>query len=379
LSEERTLAYLSDGLSEDITTLLARIPGFLVISRGSAFAYKGKHTDTRQVARDLGVRYVVEGSLRPVGTDIRVTAQLIDAGADNHLWAERFNRPAESVLELQDEITQAIVSRIEPALAGAELTRLQRRAPENLDAWELYQRAHGLLVLKGWAPSTFEEAIILLRQAIAVDRDFALAHGYLSLLLALSHMFQFSSPSPPLDEQAIAAADKAVDLDGRNSAVLGYAGCALCDIGQSQRGVDLLERAVEADPSNAQAWAALGVGLIRSRRPREGVKKLRHGILISPVDARLSYWGTILANTLFRLREYEDALKEAQTAGRRNDRFAHPRLVAAMILAHLGRNAEAVRSMNEAKRIFPDLSVNNITGLIGKRGVKILADANLLN
>ena len=113
--------------------------------------------------------------------------------------------------------------------------------------------------------------------------------------------------------------------------------------------------------------------------PRDGVKKLRHGILISPVDARLSYWGTILANTLFRLHEYEDALKEAQTACRRNDRFANPRVVVAMILAHQGRNAEAAKSMDEAKRIFPDLSVNNITGLIGKRGVKILADANLLN
>ena len=172
--------------------------------------------------------------------------------------------------------------------------------------------------------------------------------------------------------------NRAVDLDGRDSSVLGYAGCALCDIGESRRGIELLERAIEADPSNAQAWAALGVGLIRSRKAREGVEKLRHGIRISPMDTRRAYWSTILANALFRLRDYEAALKEAELACRRNDRFANSRVVLAMILAHLGRTAEAAAAMTEARRIFPNLATDNVAGLIGNRGVKILRDAGLI-
>ena len=189
MSEDRTLEYLADGLTEDLTTLLARVPGFFVISCGSAFAYKDKRVDSRQLAKELGVRYVVEGSLRPAGQMIRVSAQLVDAATHAHLWAERFDRSSDQLLELHDEITQAIVARIEPELARAEQTRLRRRHPSNLDAWELYHQAHSKLSLNGWGKETFEESIHLLREAISLDPDFALAHAYLSLLLAVSHMF----------------------------------------------------------------------------------------------------------------------------------------------------------------------------------------------
>jgi adenylate cyclase len=378
LAEDRALEYLTEGLSEDLTTLLARIPGFVVISHGSAMAYRGQRIDTRKVSEELGVRYVVEGSLRPMGSKVRATAHLIDASTGNQLWGERFDRPADQILELQDDITQAIVARIEPELARAEFTRVQRRPPGNLDAWELYQRAHGLLSLKGWAPETFLEAMPLLRQAVALDDEFALAHAYMSLMFAVSHMFQLGEPGASQARQAVEAADRAMELDGRDSSVLGYVGCALCDIGRSHRGVELLERAVEADPSNAQAWAALGVGLIRERRPREGVEKLRHGIQISPMDSRLAYWGAILANALFRLREYDEALKEAQAACRRNDRFANARVVVAMIQAHQGRMHKAAEAMDEARRLLPDLSARHVAGLIGNRGVAILARAGLM-
>ncbi len=379
MAEDRALEYLADGLTEDLTTLLARIPGFFVISRRSAFVYKDQHTDTRRVAGELGVRYVVEGSLRPIGATIRVTAQLIDAEGDAHLWADHFDRPSDRLLELQEEITQAVVARIEPELTRAELTRLRRRPPSTLDAWALYQRAHGLLSLKGWRAETFKEAIDLLHQAIALDQDFALAHAYLSLVLAISHMFQLTQESRPLDERAIEAAERAMNLDSDDSSVLGYVGCALCDIGHTRRGLELLEQAVEYDPSNAQAWAALGTGLMRARKVRQGVEKLKHGIRISPLDSRLAYWGTSLANALFRLGETETALEEARRACRRNDRFAYSRVVLATILAHQGRWEEAAAVMAEAKRIFPELCRENVKGLIGRRGLKVLQDAKLLN
>ena len=379
MSETRELEYLADGLAEDLTTLLARVPGFLVISRGSAFVYKDKRVDTRQLAEELGVRYVIEGSLRPVGQTIRVSAQLIDAENQGHLWAERFDRSSDQLLELQDEITQSIVARIEPELARAELTRLRRYHPDNMDAWELYQRAHSLLSLKGWSKETFEESIHLLREAIILEPDFALAHAYLSLLLAVSHMFQLSKESPPLDEQAVDAAEKAINLDNHDSSVLGYVGCALADIGHTRRALELLKQAVEYDPSNAQAWAALGVAQIRSRKVRQGVESLRHGIRISPLDTRLAYWGTILANALFRLGETQQALEEAQNACRRHDKFANSRVVLAMILCSENLEQEAIAAFAEAKRLAPDLCADNVRGLIGRRGINLLQEAGLLS
>jgi adenylate cyclase len=378
MSEDRTLEYLADGLTEDLTTLLARVPGFFVISCGSAFAYKDKRVDSRQLAKELGVRYVVEGSLRPVGQMIRVSAQLVDAATHVHLWAERFDRSSDQLLELQDEITQAIVARIEPELARAEQTRLRRRHPSNLDAWELYHQAHSKLSLSGWGKETFEESIHLLREAISLDPDFALAHAYLSLLLAVSHMFQLSKESPPLDEQAIDEAEKALRLDNHDSSVLGYVGCALADIGHNRRALELLKQAVEYDPSNAQAWAALGVAQIRGRKVRQGIESLRHGIAISPLDTRLAYWGTILANALFRLGETQQALEEAQNACRRHDRFSNSRVVLAMILLKENRKQEAIAAIDEAKRLSPDLCADNVKGLIGRRGARVLQDAGLL-
>ena len=378
MSESRELEYLADGLTEDLTTLLARVPGFLVISRGSAFVYKDKRIDTRQLAEELGVRYVIEGSLRPVGQTIRVSAQLIEAENQGHLWAERFDRSSDQLLELQDEITQSIVARIEPELARAELTRLRRHHPSNMDAWELYQRAHSQLSLKGWGKETFEESIHLLREAITLEPDFALAHAYLSLLLAVSHMFQLSKESPPLDEQAVDEAEKAINLDSHDSSVLGYVGCALADIGHTRRALELLKQAVEYDPSNAQAWAALGVAQIRGRKVRQGVESLRHGIRISPLDTRLAYWGTILANALFRLGETQQALEEAQNACRRHDKFANSRVVLAMILHSENREQEAIAAIKEAKRLAPDLRLDSVRGLIGRRGANLLQEAGLL-
>ena len=307
-----------------------------------------------------------------------MTAQLIDAEEDAQLWGDRFDRPAERLFELQEEIAQAIVARIEPELTRAELTRLRRRPPGSLDAWALYQRAHGLLSLKGWHAESFDEAIGLLRQAIALDPDFALAHAYLSLLLAIGHMFQLNKESGPVDDGVVASAERAMSLDSQDSTVLGFAGCALCDIGHTRRGLELLEQAVEYDPSNAQAWAALGTGLMRARRVRKGVEKLKHGIRLSPLDSRLAYWGTSLANALFRLGEKEAALDEARRACRRNDRYAYSRVVLAMILADQGRRDEAAAVMAEAKRISPQLGASNVRTLIGRRGVALLEKAELL-
>lgn len=378
MSERRELEFLADGLTEDIITLLSRVPGFLVIARNSTFAYKGKSPDIRDVGRELDVGYVVEGSMRPVGDRIRVTTQLIETATGNHLWADRFDQSAERIDELLDEITQAIVAKLEPELARAEFARIRRRGSDNLDAWACYKQASGLLSLKGWHRETFAEATDLLQQAIALDPDFALAHAYLSLLLALGHIFGLGAEGEDSEAGAVAAAEQAMDIDSRDPSVLGFAGCALCDLGRLERGIGVLQRAIDADPSNAQAWVAMGTALLRRGKARPGVEMLRHGMRISPLDNRLAFWGTNLAFALFRLRNFDEAEDVARQACRRDDKNYMGQIVLAMILADRGRLREARRAAEEAHRLRPDLSAANVRTLIGRRGVQILAKADLL-
>ena len=378
MSDKREYEYLADGLTEDITTLLARIPGFLVVSRNSAFAFKGKALPVRDVAKALGVRYVVEGSLRPVGDRLRITAQLIDAESGSHIWSGRFEHRAEEIEALQDEITLGIAARLEPELAKSEVERIKRRPPSNLDAWAHYQRASGLLSIKGWHRETFEEAVCLLNDAIALDPNFALAHAYLSLLLAVGHIFGLAPSGDDPEHRAIEEAEQAMEIDSQDAAVLGFSGCALCDLGHLDRGITILERAVEADPSNAQAWVAMGAALIQAGKARKGVDMLQHGMRISPLDNRLAYWGTVLANALFRLRRVEQAEREARLACKRDDKLYMAKVVLGIILAEQGRIKEAKRAIAEACRVRPKLSAQDVRSLVGRRGVQILESNGLL-
>jgi TolB-like protein len=178
LSGDPEQEYFSDGISEDIIAELSRSRSLFVIARNSSFTYRGKSVDVRQVARDLGVRYVLEGSVRRIANKVRVVAQLIDAGSGNHIWAERYDRALEDVFAVQDEITSAVITAIIPAVADAELGRILRKPPESLGAWESYQR--GLWHVARANLSDSEQANELFRRAIALDATFASAYAALA-------------------------------------------------------------------------------------------------------------------------------------------------------------------------------------------------------
>jgi adenylate cyclase len=379
MARDQTMEFVSDGLTEDITTLLARIPGFFVICRDSAFAYKNQRIDARKVARDLGVRYVVTGSVREMGEKARVTAELIGGDTGTRLWGDRFDSTREKIFELQDEITRTIASHLEPELTRAEISRIERRPPENLDVWQLYHRAHGLTSLKGFNAQTLKESIRLLRRATTLDPEFAIAHAYLSLQLAFSYVMRMDVGEENLKELSMKSLEKALQLDTHDSTVLGYTGCALSDMDQTQRGLDLLQRAVENDPSNAQAWAAYGASLLRAGRASESVEKLKYGIRISPLDDRLAFWGAVLAFALFRAGRPDEAIEEARRACRRDDKLLGPRVTLAMIFISQGLRDAAQDAMADAKRIHPELKAEEIQPMIGRHGVKILREAGLLD
>ena len=370
MSDSRDYEYLADGMTEDIITLLARIPSFFVIARNSSFSYKGKQRDIRQVGRELGVRYVVEGSLRPVGDRLRVTIQLIEAETGNHIWAERFDRTAADLFEVQDEITNAIVARLEPELTRAEFELIRRRPPADMDAWDYYRQARGILSMKGWHESTFTEGAELYRKAIALDPEFAPARAGLSLLLAIGHLIGYVAEP----DEALSEADQALALDSDSSEVLGFAGCALSDIGHATRGIELLEKAIERNPSNAQAWVALGAAQLSNRQPERAIESLEHGLRISPRDNLLAVWGSIYAVALGFVGRLDDAIEQARTASRRDDKLHNPRVVLAALLVTENRLDEAASALAEARRIRPQLSPREVRGIVGGRFAKALRE-----
>ena len=368
MSDSRDYEYLADGITEDIITLLARIPGFFVIARTSTFSYKGKQRDIREIGRELGVRYVVEGSLRPIGERLRITIQLIEAESGNHLWAERFDGAAADLFDVQDEITTAIVTRLEPELARAEFELIRRRPPADLDAWDYYLQARGVLAQKGWQEATFKEGAELFRKAIALDPEFAPARAALSLHLSLGHMIGYVTDP----DEALSEADQALALDSDSSEVLGFAGCALSDLGNTTRGIEILERAIERDPSNAQAWVALGAALLSNRQPELAIEKLEHGLRISPRDNRLAVWGGIYALALGFVGRLDEGIEQARIACRSDDKLHNPRVVLAALLVDGDRLEEAASALAEARRIRPQLSIREARGMIGGRYSKAL-------
>ena len=368
MSASRDYDYLADGITEDIITLLARIPSFFVIARNSSFSYKGQQHDIRQVGRDLGVRYVVEGSLRPIGDRVRVTVQLIEAESGKHVWAERFERAAADLVDVQDEITTAIVTRLEPELTRAEFELIRRRPPSDLGAWNYYVQASSVLSMKGWHERTFAEGAELYRKSIALDPDFAPAHAALSLLLAIGHLIGHVSEP----DEALAEADRALALDSDSSEVLGFAGCALSDLGHTTRGIEILERAIDRDPSNAQAWAALGAAQLTTRQPERAIATLEHGLRISPRDNRLAVWIGIYALALGWVGRLDEAIEQARVACRRDDKLHNPRVVLAALLVTAERTDEAVAALAEARRIRSRLSLREVRGIVGGRYAKAL-------
>ncbi len=366
LSEDRSLELLADGLVEDVIALLARVPGFFVIARSSSFAYRNRTQDVRHVGRELGVRYVVEGSIRTSDKRARISIQLVEAESGKQIWTRRFDAELAETFDLQDAIARQIIRELEPEFTRAELTHIHRQRPDNLDAWSRYRQALGTIALNGWNEEALAQTITHLRDSIALDPNFALAHATVALLGAIGANMSFVEDRHAAYRQALQDAETAVALDPNASEVLGYAGCALSDVGELARGREWLERAIEIDPSNAQAHVALGAAQVQSHELDAGIKTMQHGIRLSPRDARLPFWGMVLAAGLARADRLQEALAEALTSCRRDGRLYGARALAAFLLLRLGREPEARAALTEARRIRPTLSIEEIQYFFGR-------------
>jgi adenylate cyclase len=353
--------------------MLARIPGFFVISRGSAFAYRHTTPDVREVGRELGVRYVVQGSVRAAGPNVRATAQLADADTGLQLWTKSFDADRKTTIDLQDHIAHSIVAQLEPELTRAELRVIQRKHPGNLDTWSRYRKAMGAMSVKGWNEESAAEAIAELRHIVKSDPDFPLAPAVLALTIAFAANMSLIHDTPEIREEARKCAERAIEIDPSGSEVIGYAGCAIADLGEDRRGCAFLEHAIEVDPSNAQARVALGAAQARLKEFDDAIKNLRLGMRISPRDGRIAFWGMILASVLLAAGRNEEAVEEATLASRRDSRLYASRVISAVALARLGRVDEARGALAEARRIRPAITLPEIEKFFGKSAVADLA------
>jgi adenylate cyclase len=354
LSGDPEQEYFADGITEDIITALSYWRWFPVIARNSTFAYKGRAMDVTQVARELGARYVLEGSVRKAGNRVRISAQLIDAPSGHHLWARRYDRDLSDIFALQDEITERIVASIEPELNRAEQERASRKHPESLDAWDHSLRA--LWHLNRMTKDDNAEACRLLQKAMELDPKWG---GAVSLLaLCQSFVGWLGWAEDPARQSAVflPIATQAVALDEGDWLAHATLGMAYVWARQHERGADELERAIDLNPSAARAYHFLGFTLAISGRPGDAIAELNTALRLDPSDPLISHTLAALGLSHFLLRKFEDSILFAGKALRADpgNVRAHHRLVAS--LGHLGRIEEASAALRELLRWQPDFS-----------------------
>jgi adenylate cyclase len=348
LSGDAEHHYFSDGITEDIITELSRSRSLFVIARNSSFQYRDKATDVRRIARELGVRYVVEGSVRKMGSRIRISAQLIDAISGNHLWSERFDRGIEELFDVQDELTRTIVATVAGRLEDAEIRTARAKRTDSLPAYDCLLR--GVQHLRGYGADDNRLARELFEQAVALDPHYALAHAYLALSLMVEN--RYSAAPDVIKQRALDIATAAVSLDPRESRCHTFLGqvCRLRD--EYDMAIFHLERGVELNPNDAIGLVHLGSALGTSGRAEEGIEITRRAIRLDPYVSFA--WGA-LGVCLYALRRYEEALAAYLKIGRNKSAWHMAREAAC--LAQLGRLDEARAQAAEVLRRKPGFSV----------------------
>jgi TolB-like protein/class 3 adenylate cyclase len=331
--------YFADGMVEDIITALSRFKSLFVIARNSSFTYKGKLVDIKQIGRELGVRYVLEGSVRKAGGKVRITGQLIEAATGAHLWADRFDGPLDDIFELQDKVTSSVAGAIAPQVERAELDRSLRKPTEHLDAIDLHYRAKSAL----WSRTRkgTEEALRLAQQAISLDPNFAPAYG---VVLACCDVQRTEGWA---DRERLFALGKqyalrAIEFGANDAATLVQAAHFFASITKdTETGYALVNRAIALNPNLYDCWRSRGWINLWAGQPERAIDDFNHAIRLNPVDPRSqSTDGGLAAAHLF-LGQFESAVSWALTSLARQGNYSPALRVGVASYAMLGQIAEA--------------------------------------
>ncbi len=355
--------YFADGIAEDITTALSRCSGLIVIARNSAFTYKGKAVDIRQVGRELGVGYVLEGSVRRGGDRLRITGQLIDATSGAHLWADRFDGAANDVFDLQDRITESVVGAIEPTLRIAEAERRRAAPPDRLDAYDLLLRAYSLRY--EFTPESIAAALDCLDRALALDPDYAPAMAASAYCHALRHFQGWLPPNNAYRDKAVALAWRAVELAPGDAQVLWMAAFAIWNMADEiDPAHDLFARSLAINPNSAMALT-LG-GWIEAMRGNQatGRAMIERAQRLNPRDPRGWFASAALAICAVLDENYPEAVMWADKALAQNRRFAVALRVLIVALVKTGERARAAQVARELLKVEPEFTISGFLSRI---------------
>ncbi len=353
LSRDQGEQYFADGITEDLTTNLSRFTNMLVISRNTAFTYRDKPLDTRQIGHELGVRYVLEGSVRRSDKRVRVNAQLIDAEADAHLWAEMFDRDFSDLFELQDEVTTAIVGAIEPELLKSERDRLARRPAAREDAYEFYQR--GLWHFYRYTKEDSVEAQGLFRRALTIDAEYPQPVAQLAITLCNAAYLGWVDNDQLNYVEAYELAQRAVSLDARYPAAHFALGLVCMWTHRSDRARSSFNEATKLNPSYAAAHVLLGQMHLYGGHPEEAITLAEKGIRLSPKDPRVFIWLAALAGAHYRLGHYPQAIEAGRRSWTLNRNWPAGLRYVVAGLAQLGQFEEAEAALEELRLLNPKL------------------------
>lgn len=352
LSDDKSQEHFADGLTEDIITGLSCDSHLFVIARNSTFAYKGQSPDIRSVGKELGVRYVLEGSIRPLGDRLRINVQLIEAASGAHVWADKIDRPKAEIFDVMDDVVDSLVTTLCSNLGVAEARRAARQRPENLQAWELLVQAEALFYLQP-SPETLATAEELARRAGDLEPGYAMSWVFLARLISARIGFGMSANSDKDRDDARALADKAMHLAPHDPVVLGYCGGAFIWTGQTAQAIDCLERSLELNPNHGLFRLFYGSALWADGRPEAAIEQLDLFLRLSPKDpnAGRAYW--FYAWCYLTMNDFVKAEEAARKAVKILPGFAGGYISLAASLTAFGHAAESREAIDKLRRLAP--------------------------
>ncbi len=357
--------YFADGMVEDIITALSRIRWLFVIARNSSFTYKGKAVDVKQVGRELGVRYVLEGSVRKGGNRVRITGQLIDTANGAHIWADRFDGALDDIFELQDRVASSVAGAIEPKLMAAEMERASRKPTEHLDAYDFYLRArargHHLTEV------SYDEAVALLRQALAIDPSYAPAAAMLAFCRTQQQAQGWGGLTDADFAESARLARQAIDAKTDDPDTMWQAAWPLYRFaGERAVAMAVLDRAVTLNPNASLAWLVRGwVQARHGGQPELAIEDLNRALRLSPLDPLGFFFTGGLAVAHFAARRFEEAIQWADRSSHDQPLYIIPIHVKTAASAHLGRLDEARAGVARMLAVHPGSTLAAFRALFG--------------
>ena len=357
--------YFADGMVEDIITALSRFKALFVIARNSSFTYKGRAVDVKQVGRELGVRYVLEGSVRKAANRVRITGQLVDTATGAHLWADRFDGGLGDIFDLQDQVTESVVGAIAPAVEKAEIERAKRKPTESLDAYALYLR--GLARFYQFANrQANDEALRLFNSAIELDPDFASAYGRAASCYVHAKGNGWISDTANEIAEVTRLAQRAVELGKDDAIALAASGYALAYVVRDlEVGAALIDRALVLNSNLAEAWYFGGWVKNWLGEPEAAIERFARAMRLSPLDPWVTGMRSGTAHAHFFLGRYDEAASWAAMALQDNPDFQPGLRIAAASNAMAGRPEQAHKAVARLRQLNPALRVSNLKDVLG--------------